>query len=182
MVSLDLQPTLIGEKVMIRPVTPEDWSGLYRAASDPDIWKVHPVPTRYKEDEFRMFFDGAIAAGTAFCIFNNDDEIIGSSRYYGYNAELKEIEIGWTFIAVNYWGGTYNAEIKKLMLNHAFGLSGRKAVECVVFWVGEQNIRSRKAMEKLGASLRQGIHTRKESGDIPYVIYQITRSDWLKRR
>ena len=35
-------------------------------------------------------------------------EIIGSSRYHGYDAGRSEVEIGWTFLARKYWGGRYN--------------------------------------------------------------------------
>ena len=51
-------------------------------------------------------------------------------------------------------GGQYNREMKSLMLNHAF-----KFVENVVFLIGEKNIRSQKAIEKIGA-IRVGIVTR----------------------
>jgi N-acetyltransferase len=54
--------------------------------------------------------------------------VIGSSRYHGYNRCLSEVEIGWTFLAGSYWGGTYNGEVKRLMLRHAF-----QYVERVVF-------------------------------------------------
>ena len=74
-------------------------------------------------------------------------QIIGSTRFYGYDPEKSEIEIGWTFLARKYWGGRYNGEMKELLLAHAF-----KFVETVVFLVGEHNIRSQRAMEKIGAT------------------------------
>ena len=80
--------------------------------------------------------------------------IIGSTRFYGYDPGKSEIEIGWTFLARKFWGGRYNAEMKRLLLNHAF-----KFVESVVFFVGEDNVRSQKAMEKVGA-IKVGTATR----------------------
>jgi N-acetyltransferase len=80
--------------------------------------------------------------------------MIGSTRFYGYDPEKSEIEIGWTFLARKYWGGRFNAEMKRLLLNHAF-----KFVESVVFFVGEENVRSQKAMEKIGA-IKVGTATR----------------------
>ena len=47
--------------------------------------------------------------------------LIGSSRYYGYEPKLSEIEIGWTFVVRGHWGGATNREVKRLMLDHAFG-------------------------------------------------------------
>jgi RimJ/RimL family protein N-acetyltransferase len=96
---------------------------------------------------FRIFFKDAMESGGAFVIIDrNTRQIIGSTRFYGYDPEKSEIEIGWTFLARKYWGGRYNAEMKRLLLNHAF-----KFVESVVFFVGEDNVRSQKAMEKVGA-------------------------------
>src|SRR5215831_9188371 len=145
--SFDLQPHLKGELIELRPLTPEDWDDLSAVASDPLIWEQHPECDRYKENVFRIFFKEAMESGGAFVVIDNKtQQIIGSSRFYGYDAEKSEIEIGWTFLARKYWGGRFNAETKRLLLNHAF-----KFVESVLFFVGEENVRSQKAMEKLGA-------------------------------
>ncbi len=169
--NFDLQPTLRGPRVTIRPVSVEDWAPLFRAAADPQIWTLHPVPDRYKEDVFRKFFNHAIASQSAFVFVDTQSgDIFGSSRYHGYDPARREIEIGWTFMVRKYWGGSYNAEIKKLMLDHAF-----RFVNNVTFWVGESNLRSRRAMEKIGGVLRPGTTTRALSGKVPYVIYDIVK-------
>ena len=99
----NLQPTLIGPRVLVRPVVPEDWEGMLAAASDPEIWAVHPVRDRYTEPVFRAFFDGALKSGSAFTFVDRaSGKIIGSSRYHGYDPELSEIEIGWTFLTRAY--------------------------------------------------------------------------------
>jgi RimJ/RimL family protein N-acetyltransferase len=154
--SFDLQPHLKGEVLELRPLTTEDWDQLFAVASDPLIWEQHPEPDRYNEDVFRRFFDGALESRGAFVIIDREtQQIIGSTRFYGYDPKRSEIEIGWTFLARKYWGGEYNAEMKRLLLNHAF-----RFVQSVVFFVGEENVRSQKAMEKLGA-VRAGIATRR---------------------
>ena len=143
----DLQPNLKGELIRLRPLKPEDWDDLFAVASDALIWEQHPESDRYKEDVFGVFFQDALESGGAFVVIDNDNQqIIGSTRFYGYDPEKSEIEIGWTFLARKYWGGRHNQEMKRLMLAHAF-----KFVESVVFYVGEKNIRSQKAMEKVGA-------------------------------
>ena len=153
--SFDLQPHLKGELIELRPLRPEDWDDLFAVASDPLIWEQHPESDRYKEDVFRVFFREALESRGAFVVIGNkNQEMIGSTRFYGYDPEQSEIEIGWTFLARRYWGGRYNLEMKQLMLTHAF-----RFVENVVFLVGEKNIRSQKAMEEIGA-LRSGIVTR----------------------
>ena len=146
-VAFDLQPHLKGELIELRPLTSKDWDELFAVASDSLIWEQHPEPDRYREDVFRIFFRDALESGGAFVIIDRKTQgIIGSTRFYGYDPEKSEIEIGWTFLARKYWGGRYNAEMKRLLLNHAF-----KFVESVVFFVGEDNVRSQKAMEKVGA-------------------------------
>jgi N-acetyltransferase len=148
----DLQPHLKGELIELRPLTPEDWDDLFAVASDPLIWEQHPESDRYKEDVFKVFFREALESGGAFVVIDkSSQEIIGSTRFYAYYPEKSEIEIGWTFLARKYWGGRYNREMKQLMLAHAF-----KFVENVVFYVGERNFRSQRAMEKIGA-VRNGI-------------------------
>jgi RimJ/RimL family protein N-acetyltransferase len=169
--TFDLQPTLEGERVIIRPVAASDWESMYAAASDPQMWEEHPASDRYIEAAFRQFFDDALDCGSAFAFVERDSgRIIGSSRYFGFDPVRSEIEIGWTFLSREFWGGSINAEIKQLMLGHAF-----RFVDTVVFWVGDENIRSRRAMEKIGGVLRAGIHKRDVSGDHPYVIYEIRK-------
>jgi RimJ/RimL family protein N-acetyltransferase len=145
--AFDLQPHLKDELIELRPLTPSDWDELFAVASDSLIWEQHPEPDRYKEEVFRIFFKDAMESGGAFVIIDSKTQrIIGSTRFYGYNANESEIEIGWTFLARKYWGGRYNAATKRLLLNHAFNF-----VERVVFFVGQNNVRSQRAMEKLGA-------------------------------
>ena len=145
--AFDLQPHLRGKLIELRPLRSEDWNDLFAVASDLRIWEQHPENDRYKEDVFRIFFKDALESGGAFVVVDKENrQIIGSTRFYGYNPEKSEIEIGWTFLARKYWGGRFNAEMKQLLLNHAF-----KFVECVVFFVGEDNVRSQRAMEKIGA-------------------------------
>jgi len=142
--SFDLQPTLKSELLELRPLRSEDFRDLYAAASDPLIWEQHPNWDRYKEEVFRKFFSEALESGGALiAIDSRGGQIIGSSRFHGYNKEQSEIEIGWTFLARSHWGGIYNGEMKKLMLHHAF-----KFVNRVVFLVGPQNLRSQKAIRK----------------------------------
>jgi len=151
----ELQPYLKGELIELRPLKPDDWDELFAVASDSLIWEQHPERDRHKEDVFRVFFKEALESGGAFVIIDRQTQhIIGSTRFYGYDLEKSEIEIGWTFLARKYWGGRYNAEMKRLLLNHAF-----KFVESVVFFVGEDNVRSQKAMEKVGA-IKVGTATR----------------------
>ena len=165
----DLQPTLQGELLALRPLRTEDFPALYAVASDPLIWEQHPAWDRYKEEVFREFFREAMESGGAFiAIDSTDGRVIGSSRFHGYDDGKSEIEIGWTFLARSHWGGIYNREMKQLMLRHAF-----RFVKSVVFLVGPQNLRSQKAMEKIGG-VRVG--TRRDAYGRDSFVYQITAS------
>lgn len=148
-IPFDLQPVLTGPRLELRPLRPEDFDALYFAAADPKIWEVHPEPNRHERPVFETFFREALRSGGAFAVLDRSTgRIVGSSRYYDLNDERHEIIIGYTFLTRAYWGGSYNREMKTLMLDHAF-----RYVENVVFHVGENNIRSRKAMEKIGGVL-----------------------------
>ena len=46
----ELQPTLTGTLLELRPLRDADFDELYAVASDPRIWELHPEPDRYKED------------------------------------------------------------------------------------------------------------------------------------
>ena len=130
----------------MRPLRRDDFDALFAAASDPLIWEQHP-DARYREDVFREFFAEHLATGGALAVLDaRSGEVIGTSRYAGYDTERSEVEIGWTFLARAYWGGVYNGDLKRLMLEHAF-----RFVATVVFVVAPGNIRSQRAVEKLGA-------------------------------
>jgi RimJ/RimL family protein N-acetyltransferase len=170
----NFQPTLVGPSIAVRPISADDWTELFAAGSDPEIWKVHPVPDRYTEAGFRKFSDGAVTSKMGFAFADSAiGRLIGSSRYYGYEPDLSEIEIGWTFLAGSHWGGRANREVKRLMLDHAFTF-----VDTVVFWVGDENWRSQRAMTKIGGGKREGLFTRELSGERPYLIFEITKGKY----
>jgi len=168
-VSFDYQPVLKGELVELKPLRAEDYDDLYAVAADPLVWEQHPDRKRHEETTFRAFFHEALASGGALVAIDvNSQRIIGSSRFHGYDQERSEVEIGWTFLARSRWGGSYNGEMKRLMLRHAF-----RFVSCVVFLVGLQNIRSQRAVERVGG-VRVG--TRPDAGGRDSYVYQITAS------
>jgi RimJ/RimL family protein N-acetyltransferase len=163
----ELQPVLQGKLVTLRPLRAEDFDDLYAVAADPLIWEQHPARNRHEETIFREFFADALGSGGALISIDAANQrVIGSSRFHGYDPDRSEVEIGWTFLARSHWGGKYNSEMKRLMLEHAF-----RFVDTVVFLIGPNNIRSQRAVEKIGA-VRAG--TRQVDGQESYV-FQISR-------
>jgi RimJ/RimL family protein N-acetyltransferase len=170
--AFDLQPTLRGELVEVRPLRAEDFDDLYAVASDPLIWEQHPVRDRYLEDVFKEFFRESLASGGALIVIDRrTGQVIGSSRFHGYDPERSEIEIGWTFLARSHWGGIYNKELKQLMLRHAFRL-----VKTVILLVSPQNLRSQRAVEKIGG-VRVG--SRPDAGGRDSILYHIGASTFF---
>ena len=166
------QPFLKGELLELRPLRPEDFEDLYAVAADPLIWEQHPHNTRYQEEVFRKFFQDALASGGALIAIDSETgRVMGSSRYAGYNQEKSQVEIGWTFLPRSHWGGAYNGEMKRLMLDHAF-----KFVDNVVFVIGIRNLRSQKAVEKLGA-VRVG--TTVDGGGADCFVYRLSAKEWV---
>jgi len=166
---------LKGGLLELRPLRQDDFDALYAVASDPIIWEQHPERDRYTEERFRVYFDEALQSGGALIAIDlRDGRIIGASRFHGYDEGRSEIEIGWTFLARSHWGGRYNGEMKGLMLQHAF-----RFVDRVVFLIGEENRRSRRAVEKIGAVYAG---TRNDAKRQKRVVYQITAATWAQRK
>ena len=173
---MDRQPVLEGERLLLRPLREGDWDALYAVAADRELWAVHPSHDRWQEPVFREFFADALAKGGALAVLHKDtDEIIGSSRFQGYDpADGGMVEIGWTFLARRHWGTGLNAEMKRLMLEHAF-----RFVDRVLFRVGADNMISRKAMTKIGGRLTGETWVEDRVGrPIEHVMFEIDRESF----
>ena len=132
--SVDWQPTLVGEAIEVRPMRREDRDGLFAVASDRLLWEQHPDQTRYTPEGFdKFFFEGLKSGGALTIVDRRTGELLGGSRYAPHPAA---VEIGWTFVARKLWGTGLNGELKQLMLAHAF-----KFVDAVVFVIGPDNWR-----------------------------------------
>jgi RimJ/RimL family protein N-acetyltransferase len=175
MINFDFQPSFQNDIVRLQPLQETDFELLYAVASDPEIWEQHPNKERYKKEVFQNFFKGAVASKGAFIIFDvATNQPIGSTRFYDLDVEKSEIVIGYTFLAKDHWGSTYNHSIKGLMINHAF-----QFVDSVIFHIGAENVRSQKAIGKLGA-LKIGELAVAYYGEAEKLnfVYQITKKMW----
>ena len=176
--NFSIQPTLENDHLKLIPLKGEDFEKLYLVASDPKVWEQHPNKERYKREVFQIFFNGAVESKGAFLILDKQtEEVLGSSRFYDFKENDQSILIGYTFYGTNSWGKNINGVVKKLMLDYIF-----QFVEVVIFHVGKDNIRSVKAMTKLGAE-----NTGEE--EIAYfgedsktnVVFRITKKDWMMK-
>ena len=173
------QPKLSTECVELRALTRADEAALTQAAGDPLIWEQHPQPTRYLPEVFATFFADALASGGALAVIERKSgAMIGSSRFYNPCLATSSVEIGYSFLTRAFWGKEYNRQVKALMLDYAFTL-----VEQAWFVVGMDNRRSRRAMEKLGATLWMDPSAPQVIDNLEgRVVYGIHREDWARLR
>ena len=131
----ELQPALLGTLVKLRPLLQEDFSALYEVASDPLLWEQHPHKERYQKQVFEQFFEDAIKSKGAFATLKvASNQVIGSSRFYNLDISKKQISVGYSFLSRSCWGHTYNKEMKKLMLDHAFNYGLVPARDAALFF------------------------------------------------
>lgn len=171
----EFQPTLQNELVKLEPLKETDFERIFEVASDPLIWEQHPNPLRYQREHFEKYFKGAMESGGAFIIYENENSIpIGCTRFYDYFPDQNQVTIGYTFFGRNYWGKGHNKAAKTLMLNHAF-----EFVEFVKLQIGMHNLRSQKAIEKLGAKKinEENVAYFGEKSVLNF-IYLFNKTDW----
>ncbi len=171
----NIKPHLASENLTLRPLLEEDFNGLYAVVADKKMWAGHPDKNRYQMPIFAEWFANAIASKTALVVIDKATKlIIGTSRFYYYDKEKSEVAIGYTFIAREYWGGKTNKELKYLMLDYAF-----KHVEIVYLHVAVDNIRSQKAVLKIGGVFSHDGYPHPDPKAFRK-IYKFTKTDFTK--
>lgn len=172
---MDRQPTLVGERVELRPLQESDRDALFEVARDPLIWEQHPIPDRWKPEVFKGFFDEALAKGGALVARDRaSGRVAGGSQIRPTPHDPNAVEIGWTYLAREFWGSGFNHEMKRLMLAHAFC-----SVPRVLFRIGDTNWRSRMAMENIGGQLTDITEDGEYRGKpLRHVVYEITRESF----
>lgn len=164
------KPVLRGQWVELHPMEASHLEPLFAVASDPKIWEQHPKWDRYQREVFEKFFNECLGFGSALVIREaKTGQPIGSSTYR-VDVANNQVEIGWTYLARAYWGGRYNGEAKRLMLAHAFRFFPR-----VIFRIGPNNLRSRRAVEKIGATY---VGEGRGADGSTHVIYKIDAVDF----
>lgn len=172
---MNWQPTISGELIQLRPLAEEDFEALWAAAADPGIWEQHPERDRYRRENFARYFRSGMESGGALLVRDRlTGEIIGSSRFTAFDPERRCVEVGYTFLVRDRWGRGHNRELKRLMLGHAF-----QFVDVVRFVVGEANLRSRRAVEGIGAvEVARVPRTPRGEELVESVVYELTKAQW----
>jgi RimJ/RimL family protein N-acetyltransferase len=163
---------------------------LKRLARNERIWeftKTLLVNNSY-EQQFDQYIQTALdprntGGQVSFIIRRTKDAaLLGMTRYYGIEPAHKRISIGYTWYVPEVWGGVENKECKLLLLQYAFEVQGFQRVQ---FDVAHQNIRSQKAVEKIGgtkeAVLRKhGLHADGTIRDT--VVFSIIDDEWPRKK
>jgi N-acetylmuramic acid 6-phosphate etherase len=164
------QPTLRGEHVQLRPIRANDLDALHAAAADPLVWEQHSERNRHERPVFERFFAGALECGGGLVALDAAGHVIGSSRYYDWDPSDRSVVIGYTFLARSHWGTGANREMKRLMLDHAF-----RWAKTAWFHVSPGNVRSQRALERIGARLDRQQDVSVGGVMSPRMIYRIDR-------
>ncbi|PWU67273.1 GNAT family N-acetyltransferase [Gracilibacillus dipsosauri] len=173
---------LIGEKVKIVPMEKKHVQGLYEIAVEQDVWNHLPKNVQTIND-MQSFVEKALEGKESkkefpFVVLSHNKQIIGSTRFLNISNTNKSLEIGWTWYSPAVWGTNTNTECKYLLLKHCFETMNLIRIQ---FKTDEQNIRSQKAIEKLGA-VKEGIlrnHMVRANGTYRNsVYYSIIDSEW----
>jgi len=113
----------------------------------------------------------------AYVIWDKEkSKIIGSSRFNQIPERKDIVEIGWSFLAYEFWGKGYNFAFKKLMVDY-----GLKTFNDILFYVDVNNIISQKAMEKLGAGkidIEGTDYYPQKKGRNDIYIYYLNKMNW----
>ena len=115
-------------------------------------------------------------------LHKSENKIIGSTSFLDIQPHHKKLEIGFTWIHPDYWGTAINLECKLLLLTYCFENLHTQRVQLKT---DENNIRSRKAIEKIGGQF-EGIlrndmlrsnNTKRNSA-----YYSIIEEEWKEKK
>lgn len=184
---MEFDVTLLkGKFVYLEKLAPEHSKVLKELAKDERIWEY--TKTLLINETFDLQADSYLATAMdrntlggqqAFVIRQvTNNEIIGMTRLYGIEPKDKRVSIGYTWYIPRVWGDVHNKECKLLLLRYVFEILGFNRVE---LYVAGQNIRSQKAVEKIGG-VKEGVlrnHGFRPDGSLrDTVIFSILKEEW----
>lgn len=147
--------SLTGRWVRLEPLDTHHAEHLTQAADDEEIWRYLRAELRSRQQ-----VDEGIASALEqqrkgeelpFAIIHlASGQAVGSTRYFLTAQRDRGLEIGSTWLTPTLWCTPVNSECKYLLLQHAFETLGCIRVQLVT---DTRNERSRRAIERLGATL-----------------------------
>jgi N-acetyltransferase len=177
---------LKGRHVYLELLLPEHRGIIRQLARDERIWEFNKmllIDENYDkmfDAYFEMALDKHSMGGQQSFVIRlaKDDAVIGMTRLYEISEKDKLATIGYTWYIPSVWGGVHNKECKLLLLQYAFETLHFNRIE---LRVAHQNIRSQKAVEKIGG-IKEGVlrkHGYRNDGSLKHtVIYSIIDDEW----
>ena len=177
---------LKGAHIYLETLTPQHIPAIKELARDERLWEF--TKTLLVNETFDEQFETYIAAALddrntgaqhSFVIRDTPSgKILGMTRFYRIEPSHKRLSIGYTWYKPEVWGSVHNKECKLLLMQYAFEILGYQRVE---FEVAHQNLRSQKAVKKIGgvqeAVLRKhGLHADGTIRDT--VVFSIIDDEW----
>ena len=154
---LDVKPVVLeGACLRLEPMSQDHAQGLYNRGRNGADWAFMPRSCFVDQADTRHWIDEALARDNEmpFVIVEIEkNRVVGSTRYLNIRQDHRSLEVGWTWLGQEWLRTGVNTEAKFLLLRHAFERLGCIRVE---FKTDERNLRSQKALERIGAT-REGV-------------------------
>jgi RimJ/RimL family protein N-acetyltransferase len=172
-----------GEYVRLEPLSPDHAEELFEVTRDPDIWTWLLSPRPRDVADMRAWIEEAIGQREAFAqIEVASGRVVGTTSFYEVVPEHRRLTIGFTIVGPQWQGTAINPEAKLLLLTEAFDVRGALRVS---WYTDARNVRSQRAIEKLGA-VRDGVLranlTRPDGTQRDTVVYSMLPSEWPAAR
>jgi RimJ/RimL family protein N-acetyltransferase len=187
--TFDPQPvTLESSLVRLEPLTLDHAEALTHAGRVSTLWRYLRIPQPKTADQTRAWIRFALEnqkAGTEVpfaTIHKPDNRVVGTTRFMDIRREHKGLEIGWTWIDIEYQRTFVNTHAKFLMFEQAFEKWGAIRVQLKT---DSRNAASRKAIERVGAKY-EGVlrnHMINFDGYVrDSVMFSITAKEWPEKK
>ena len=175
-------PTLENEKIKLIPLEVHHSAALLEA-NDPEIWRFMLTEITTLE-QMEQWVTAAIrlrdqqTAIPFAVVLKEQNKIIGSTRLFGIDLTQKSCELGSTWYSKDHQRSFVNSNCKFLILRHCFETLGMMRVQIKT---DERNLRSQKAIERLGA-VKEGVLRKERILSGGYVrnavVYSIIDEEW----
>jgi N-acetyltransferase len=172
-----------GDRISLIPIEEQYLDELSSFSLNPVIWEHIALEICSRED-LQRWYQRTVEETTRGNVFpfliqrNSNHEILGTTRIFDLDGANKKAEIGMTWINPVYWGSKINTEAKLLIMRFAFYTLRLNRVQ---FRADERNLRSLKAIAKLGATLEAKLRSFKQRRDGSIgdsYLYSIISSEW----
>jgi len=181
---MKIPEVLEGSRVKLIPLVMAHAEELWESARNEDLWEHYTFRKIESFEKFKEFLSGSLkeadsGKGFTFTVIDKaTGKMVGGTSFLDIQPASRSLEIGRTWLAKELHGTGLNAECKFLLLRYCF--EELKLIR-VFFKTDSNNLRSQKAMEKIGAKYEGTLrnHMIREDGTFRHsAYYSIIESEW----